>query len=744
MSSFWRRSIWAMVPLVLLALYGCGSSSKDGQTSSSNGSLGTDSAGVAYVGATTCINCHQSFDWSKQYVSDYLQGKHVIHSTHVDASMGPDGCLNCHDPIGDGKYLAGLKDANGNYIIPRSDIPAAGLAAVTCEACHGAGGQHYGTGPIANPTPDFNTCGKCHNSTFFHIQYHPEGGSIVENFINSPHAHSINSHNYVSGSTTDVQALCSRCHTDEGARLYKTVQGGYGFLVNALSSQPAVPNASVVQCRTCHNPHAPDQLLFSNTTDSNGNVTASAEFNTCTNCHQTSDAYHGQNNPKEWSGGSVGSGTMDTSKIIYDTHNIDPSLAATQTGIVGYVIDKAGSRSCRDCHNEHNADTTINKQWANSGHSGYILQTINPSTHMANVTDPPFGGDGGHDFKLAKNGACQRCHTSTGFRNFANGPATYNPANNVFVATGSQKEMIYCWACHRSNAGTQDPNYLRDPGVFVNISPYSTPASRVAAVPDLKGSNICLSCHSGRQTGQFIKDYTGSLATAFSTFNSHYLAAGGVMFRTIGYEFTGANYNDPSYYEHKLIGTSAVSNTGTNGPCVGCHMQSSQNGHTLEIVTRDSSGIINAVLPANDICSNCHTGTYVMTPQKLQGEQAGFTSALAALANTFAGGSPIDPTPIYYSPEKYPYFFSAADFSDTGYTGWQNKDEIGAAFDLHVLSREPGAYAHNRYYAKILIFDSLDYLQHGNLTGTIDLTGYSDAITWYGGDPAQATTVTRP
>jgi hypothetical protein len=48
---------------------------------------------------------------------------------------------------------------------------------------------------------------------------------------------------------------------------------------------------------------------------------------------------------------------------------------------------------------------------------------------------------------------------------------------------------------------------------------------------------------------------------------------------------------------------------------------------------------------------------------------------------------------------------------------------MGAAFNLHLLTHEPGAYAHNMVYAKRLIYDSIDYLDDGVLNSSV-----SDAI----------------
>jgi|GEM_PF-4101983 len=41
-----------------------------------------------------------------------------------------------------------------------------------------------------------------------------------------------------------------------------------------------------------------------------------------------------------------------------------------------------------------------------------------------------------------------------------------------------------------------------------------------------------------------------------------------------------------------------------------------------------------------------------------------------------------------------------------------------------------GAYAHNRIYARRLIFDTIDWLDNGVFDGRIDLSKYPKAAAW--------------
>ena len=239
------RKQWLVFIVMLLAsvaLWGCGSSrDSSGITTSSDTDFGSDPvSGQAFVGASTCIGCHEDFSWSTDAVANYLAGKHVIHSDHINAAS-ESVCLTCHDPIGDGGTLESLIDA--------ANVPAEGLAAVGCENCHGAGGQHYGVGPIPKARPAADTCGQCHDDQWdtipeaaSHINYHPEGNAIFTDYSASPHA--------ASGDRNEPK--CVKCHTDEGGRTYKDVE-------TATALEAALPvegTASAIQCRTCHDPHS--------------------------------------------------------------------------------------------------------------------------------------------------------------------------------------------------------------------------------------------------------------------------------------------------------------------------------------------------------------------------------------------------------------------------------------------------------------------------------------------------------
>jgi nitrate/TMAO reductase-like tetraheme cytochrome c subunit len=646
----------------------------------------------------------------------------------------PACTTNCHDPLGEGLTLANNYAATGNDKIGRVNRPFIG-----CEACHGGGQNHFGVSSVPIPRPNALRCGRCHNDAFpdDHLKFHPEGDRVYEDYSASNHAKSMTGVSYVAG-TKNIPATCSRCHTDEGAQTYISLANGtesFSGINTIMTGQQDIGNPSVVQCRTCHDKHNPNTLLGSK---ASGLPAAwSGEFKTCNSCHQLLRTDNTKN-AASFHDPSVNTQEGKVDWIITDTHYDDPSTA----DIEGYIIDPASTHSpsqgntnsgtCRDCHNPHNADTTINKQWANSAHGGFIA-TVKDAAGNGAVKDSTAPAWAHYDFKaLTTPGAssdrrdCHRCHTATGFRNMANNPVGYDAGKNLFVASGNQKEMLYCWACHTSNEGN-----LRSPGQFVlptstnadgtKYSPYVIPPGR--SIPNnLSGSFICLNCHSGRETGEYIKgsftqaDITGK---NFGTFNSHYLAAGGILLRTVGYEYNGKDYANSDTFEHDLIGI-VVEGTGSNGPCVGCHMKSSES-HLFEAVKRDMNGLIIEIPALDAVCSKCHgVITDKMSVAALNNLDTGYNSALGVVQGLLSGKG------ISYNKATYPYFFKTADpsqqVSANAFTNWPNINTLGAAFNLNLLAHQPGAFAHNSAYTRRLLYDSIDFLDDGSLNDSVQTT----------------------
>jgi len=302
--------------------------------------------------------------------------------------------------------------------------------------------------------------------------------------------------------------------------------------------------------------------------------------------------------------------------------------------------------------------------------------------------------------------------------NFVSNPTGYDPAANNFshlsgwtAANGSpQNELLYCWGCH-SNAGK---GTLRNPGALT----FTYTNNATVTYPDVSGSNMCMSCHTGRETGDSIKN-DPSDGTNRNFINSHYLSAGGQLFGTTGYEYASRSYDNPSFFAHDEIGSSRARGTGSNGPCAGCHMTTA-NSHSFLPVTKDGTGAITAI--TSTACVTCHSGEFALTPAGLTTEEEEYQAALSALTATLAGKG------IYYF-NAHPYFFTApyvVGGTNTGFTNWAGvygsvlwKDVMGAAFNANLLLHDPGGYVHNRFYSKRLIWDSIDFIYDGVLNNDV-------------------------
>jgi hypothetical protein len=65
-------------------------------------------------------------------------------------------------------------------------------------------------------------------------------------------------------------------------------------------------------------------------------------------------------------------------------------------------------------------------------------------------------------------------------------------------------------------------------------------------------------------------------------------------------------------------------------------------------------------------------------------------------------------------------WLTASDADTTGAVS--GKNNMGSAFNFNLLEHDPGAYAHNRYYTKRLIYDSIDWLDDNQLNYSTGMT----------------------
>lgn len=614
------------------------------------------------------------------------------------AGKTKDYCLNCHGPFStDNKNAASFPLVNASGKIDTANATQAARPVIGCESCHGGGTNHVNSpSPATIPykSPDAFQCGQCHNKNFpeGHLTENPAGAGgtgnkgIYEAYKDSAHAKSINESVYTNTKTKEVQALCSKCHTDEGARKYKSTDGDYSTLVAVFDGEKDLSDANAVQCRTCHDAHNGEILLEEATSD------RSAQFNTCTNCHQLLD--EDGNKITAFHDPAANTETGSDDRIITKNHFDDPATPATfpaeegAATIEGYNINKNSETACLNCHNPHNADTTINKQWAESGHGDLHGD---PWSH--------------YDWKSSSRQACQRCHTATGFANYATDPDTYDATKNDFsYLTGSQEEVLYCNGCHK------DSTFSRR-----TISTVKFPSGKTADLGD--DSNLCMACHQGRASKKSVDDAVAAKETGLSFINIHYFAAAALFFGTDvqgGYEFDGKTYAGKNTFD----GHSGKKNT-----CIKCHMREGTaeepDHHFVPRVTDCStSGCHSDIKDFEDIRAG--SVDYDGDGDTKEGSRREIeTLEKALLAKIQSYASATIGTDIVYDGTTNPYFFI-----DTDGDGEADSDEVTSenaykifdatllksAYNYQVSRKEPCGYIHNQKYIIQLLIDSIENL----------------------------------
>ncbi len=725
-------------------------------------------------------------------------GDEVSSSTEDLATAENVGnCTICHT-LDVHSEISGIAGVNSNESGLGSSITH------DCEACHGGGQYHRGQGPIPYPEPNAEQCVTCHDQATLVLasKHNGEDAENVEMLADGHDTRYCQRCHTAEGSIAFKDVI-----GDKG-----TVENG---VPEPLENLDADGNhiLHMPTCAACHNPLTKELQQFDTASwDPNQNG-ESDQLDMCTSCHNYKTADGSMLFGSGSTASGTAEFYHDTAwyRNITTTHYDNPATLSGQGNesdtvinkVEGYVIRENSDNPCFDCHghelltNTSDADdpeaSTIHTQWAQSGHAAKILtQAFEAATSvdcedidglgtasdslsrgrcdeqtdaamLAYASDSTGAGWTHYDWDAGNRQSCQMCHTATGASNFLNDQDGYDPADNDFshlsgwsmaddgtVTSSAQNEVLYCWGCH-SDAESGE---LNNPG-SVTLA-YTADAAEIV-IPDMGNSNVCINCHSGRGNMDSLlstadADPSGAAVTGGT--RTHYLAAGGTIFQSltkIGYEYAGQSYTDKSYFAHNSLG------------CAECHMASEQS-HSYEVVTKDeTSGAITAI--NSTLCVSCHDGEHALfvsaeqvgetaniwngseaaattvtqdmadeAAEELELEAEGYHNALEALAAalTSAGTTPIS---------SYPYFSGTS--TDQGHGG--------AMHNYSYLHHEPGAYAHNRYYAKRLIFDSIDWLTSGDagsraLDGsiTLDTTTYAEAIAWLGGDADTGVVATRP
>jgi predicted CxxxxCH...CXXCH cytochrome family protein len=475
--------------------------------------------------------------------------------------------------------------------------------------------------------------------------------------------------------------VCSQCHVGADT-------GGHPGVIRSGSVSTTTFNyagsaGSGNFCVTCHNPAIVTEFAASKHSTRAGSASCSfchvgGVHNpnaACVDCHNPGSPYGLPWPPTGLEFHNDYSGT-NLCANCHNRHN--PKVVTGMSGAAhynnitsaGYPASYVTSKAvCANCHVSNETNTAVRHQWAKSGHAAF--------------TDLPWTE---YDFKTRS--GCVLCHTTTGFISYSTGRVTAAWG----VASDKTKEVLACNGCH-SNV---------ENGVVRTVSPIKPFAADTYVNRNIGPSNICMNCHSGRNNGLSITsdDFTNQVFIA-----PHYLAAGSILHGKGGYNFPGQPYAYYSSNSHRVIGIGNSSGTGTAGPCIGCHMTASRK-HLFKAVSSVTGGLVGKI--TTNTCANCHGSSFINDPTNINNSQLAYKNSLEVLNQTL----------IY---RNFPYSVDYPYFSNTNWgTGQSGANTMGAAFNYVLLKKEPGGYAHNPGYAKKLIFDSIDYLYNGSITGSIE------------------------
>ncbi|HEY3308845.1 MAG TPA: hypothetical protein VGJ93_10370 [Desulfuromonadaceae bacterium] len=374
---------------------------------------------------------------------------------------------------------------------------------------------------------------------------------------------------------------------------------------------------------------------------------------------------------------------------------------------------------CTICHAPHRSILPQNAQWAESGHGTLVVAAKDGTgfTHY-DFKQADRAGAAGDTISNSFSNDCVRCHTSTGYLNYVNNGGDIHAFGN---ATDTMREVLQCNVCHVDNGFKR----LRQVGAFTGDKIYYNDNTKNIGLhttiqfPDKGASNICINCHAGRQIGDNLKKYPAAF------FNSTTLTQGGphhaptvamILGATLtngrgtGFEFYSSyKYQNLSYYQHDLIGTSsAEAPTGTSGPCAGCHFNASGFGtkdHTL-VAAPTTVGV------TPPVCAKCHTAAFGgMDLTSYTTQKNNFLAARKAL-KMLVYSSSYGKTGIKAARGAVPTK-SKLTWNTAGPKKADARNGLfmyGATFNAILFYETSSAFVHNNNYSKLLIKDSIDWV----------------------------------
>ncbi len=297
-------------------------------------------------------------------------------------------------------------------------------------------------------------------------------------------------------------------------------------------------------------------------------------------------------------------------------------------------------------------------------------------------------------------GTCSKCHSATGLPFFLKeGVTVSQPLSNGML----------CTTCHSSME-----DFARH-----EIEEVQFPSGAVLTT-DNTNSNVCISCHQGRESGASVDAAMAGLdldvaSESLRFINVHYFAAGATLF---GGEAGGVYEYEGKVYRGRL---SHVSSFDT---CTECH-----DAHTLKV---------NEAACANPFCHGGAAPENIRKdPRDFDGDgfaTEGLAKEIESLGDVLYGAiqdyaANVANAPIVYDSHAYPYFFNDSNTNgevDEGEASYGNRYGnwtprlLRTAYNYQYAQKDPGAFAHNGHYMIQVLYDSLEDI---GARAPVDMTG---------------------
>jgi len=280
-------------------------------------------------------------------------------------------------------------------------------------------------------------------------------------------------------------------------------------------------------------------------------------------------------------------------------------------------------------------------------------------------------------------GSCSKCHSATGLPFFI---------QEAVTASQPLSNGMLCTTCH--NAMPAFTRYEVKTALF--------PSGAKLDTGDL-GSNLCISCHQGRESTVSVNTKIAGLdldtvSSKVSFMNVHYFAAGATLFGTQAkgaYEYAGKTY------------AGRLAHVAAFDVCTECH-----ETHTGEVKTETcatafchgTKSVKNIRKDARDFDGDGNKA------EGLAREIETLSEKLLATIKDYAAN--VAKAAIVYDGHAYPYFFADSngngqvDEGEGKYVSWTPR-LLQAAYNYQYAQKDPGAFAHNGEYMIQVLNDSI-------------------------------------